>query len=86
MARVPDEVQRLIDEAADWARPLEDAAAAEEIARVKRGRPRLADEETEQIVVRVPTSLRDKLNKRAKAEHETVSGITRDALERYLAA
>lgn len=86
MAQVPDEVQRLIDDAAEWARPLEDEAAAEEIARAKRGRPRLSDEDTEQIVVRLPSSLRDKLNARAKKDHETASSVAREALERYLAA
>lgn len=57
-----------------------------EINRPKGGRPRLADEDTEQIVVRVPASLRAKLNKAAKERHETASAVTRDALERYLAA
>ncbi|MGI8646659.1 MAG: CopG family transcriptional regulator [Acidimicrobiales bacterium] len=86
MARLSEEVQRLVDEAAEYVRPWEDEAAAEEIARAKRGRPRMSDEATEQLVVRVPSSLRDKLNKRAKDQHVTVSGVTREALERHLAA
>lgn len=86
MARVPEHIQRLIDAEAAEVRPLEDAAAAEEITRARGGRPRLTDEDTEQIVVRVPSSLRVKLNKAAKERHGTVSAVTRDALERYLAA
>lgn len=84
MAHVSEHIQRLIDAEAAEVRPWEDAAAAEEIARAKRGRPRLADEDTEQIVVRVPTSLRVALAKRAQKQHDTVSSVTREALESYL--
>ena len=86
MAEIPADIRRLINEEAEAVRPLEDAAAAEEIARARGGRPRLADEPTEQLVVRLPTSLRDALAKRAKEKHVTVSSATRDAIERYLAA
>lgn len=52
-----------------------------------RGRPSLAGEgESPQVRFRVPTDLRDRAAKRARAEGRSVSELARDALERYLAS
>ena len=87
----PEQIQKMIKQARVEVRPLEDAAAAEEIATAKAarsvGRPSIAGgEPSEQIAVRVPTSLRKAMMERARAENKTVAAWTREAIEDHLAA
>jgi len=62
--------------------------AEETIAEIRRGRPSLsrgAGHSSPQISIRITTSTRDRAAQRARAEGRTVSELTREALERYLA-
>lgn len=76
---------------ADGTRLTEDGAQAlaDEVLRsVSRGRPSLTGpgERSPQLRVSVPVELHQRLSTRAKNEHRSVSELTREALERYLAS
>ncbi len=62
--------------------------AEETLATVRRGRPSLrrGSVHSPQISVRVTEAIRDQTAQRARAEGRTVSELTREALERYLAS
>ncbi len=62
--------------------------AAEVLARAGRGRPSLSQPgvRSPQLRLSVPADLRSRLDRRAAAEHRSVSTVVRDALERYLAS
>ncbi len=62
--------------------------ALEALSRVGRGRPSLTapGERSPQLRLTVPAELRQRLEARAKREHRTVSGLAREALERFLAS
>lgn len=62
--------------------------AAEALQRAGRGRPSLTapGQRSPQLRVSVPTELRDRLQSRAEREHTSVSQLTREAIERYLAS
>lgn len=64
-------------------------ALAEEVLRsVGRGRPSLTGpgERSPQLRVSVPAELPRRLTTRASDEHRSMSELTREALERYLAS
>ncbi len=62
--------------------------AEETLEQVRRGRPSLGrgTVHSPQISIRVTTATRDQAAQRARAEGRTVSELTREALERYLAS
>ncbi|MGQ0776813.1 MAG: ribbon-helix-helix protein, CopG family [Pseudonocardiales bacterium] len=76
---------------ADGTRLTEDVAEAlaDEVLRsTGRGRPSLTapGERSPQLRVSVPVELHQRLSTRANDEHRSVSELTREALERYLAS
>lgn len=76
---------------ADGTRLTEEGAAvlAEEVLRsVGRGRPSLTGpgQRSPQLRVSVPAELHRRLSTRAEGEHRSMSELTREALERYLAS
>lgn len=76
---------------ADGTRLTEAKAAelAEEVLRrAGRGRPSLTGpgERSPQLRLSVPAELRERLKARADREHRSVSGLAREALERFLAS
>ena len=65
-----------------------EAATADALAKVGRGRPSLSGEPgsgSPQVTFRLPAKLRAKVERRAAAEGKKVSELAREALERYLA-
>lgn len=62
--------------------------AEEVLAKIGRGRPSLTapGERSPQLRVTVPAELREQLQARADLEHRSLSGLAREALERYLAS
>ena len=62
--------------------------AEEALAQVGRGRPSLTGpgQRSPQLRLTVPAELRRQLEARARQEHRSVSGLAREALERFLAS
>ncbi len=62
--------------------------AEETLAAIRRGRPSLGRglARSPQISIRITEATRDRATQRARAEGRTISELTREALERYLAS
>ena len=67
----------------EWGEPLPEEEWPE-FAR-GRGRPSLGAGRSPQVTVRLPAALRERAEARARSEGVSLSGLTREALEAYLA-